>query len=236
MSIKELLYYWSASYYTFPLATLAAFIGFIIFLLKRKTKAHTQLFLYYFAGYVALNLIYTASALLVTNSSRHTFLKIDRFSEFTFTLFEFLVFFVFFKRTLSVNAYRKSLAIAGLLFFSVSFSLLIYQIIYFDTAQLWCVHLLFNLQALSLLLLSIFYYLEIFKRKQSLELLKEPSFWVVTGLSFVLICTFPLSLCINYLYKSDRANYHALYSLFYISYFMLFLMIIQGHLCKPTSK
>jgi hypothetical protein len=88
----------------------------------------------------------------------------------------------------------------------------------------------------SLLIPCAFYYTEIFRLKPNLQLAQEPSFWVVTGLSFVLICTFPLSLCINYLYQTNKIVYSNLYSIFYIFYFLLFLMIIRGHLCKQTRR
>lgn len=236
MSIDRLFYYWSLSYYTFPVTTLIALTGVIIFLTKRNTKMPTQLFIYYFGAYVILNLIFSASALFNTKPLHAVVLKVNRLSDFSFTLFEFLIFFIFFQKTLKTDIYKKLLTRIGFVFFMVGIPLLIYLAVLFDSSQLWPVHFLYNLQAVSLLIPCVFYYIEIFQLKPNLHLAQEPSFWVVTGLSFVLICTFPLSLCINYLYQTNKIDYSNLYSIFYIFYSLLFLMIIRGHLCKQTRR
>jgi hypothetical protein len=236
MSIDRLFYYWSLSYYTIPAATLMALTGGIIFLVKKRTKTSTYLFVYYFAAYVILSLIYSVSVLFSTKSLHHIVVRIERFTDFSFTLFEFLIFYIFFQETLRTNIHKKLLVIVAFVFFIVGVSLLIYLAFLFEASQLWPVHFLYNLQAVSLLIPCAFYYTEIFKRKPDLHLAQEPSFWVVTGLSFVLICTFPLSLCINYLYQTNKIIYSNFYSIFYIFYFLLFLMIIQGHLCKQTRR
>lgn len=236
MSINRLFYYWSLSYYTSPVATLMALAGFITLLIKRKTKTPTQIFVYYFAAYVILSLIYSVTALFNTHSLHHIVLKIEQFADFCFTLFEFLIFYIFFQDTLKTNIHKRILSIVGFTFFIIGISLLICLAVLFDAAQSWPVHFLYNLQAVSLLIPCAFYYTEIFQLKPNLHLEQEPSFWVVTGLSFVLICTFPLSLSINYLYQTNKIVYSNLYSIFFIFYFLLFLMIIRGHLCKQTRK
>lgn len=211
-------------------------IGVIVFLLRKNKKQATQIFLYYFIGYVILSFVFSASAVVVNKPTRTVLMKVDRFTDYIFTLLEFLVFFLFFKKILERALHRKVLKIAAFVFLLTGVTLFIYDTYSSGLPQLQSVHLLFNLQMISLLVPCLLYYVEIFRIKPTLDLFHEPSFWVTTGLSFFMICTFPLSLSTDYLYKTNEILYRNLFSLFYIFYILLFLMIIRGHLCKPNMK
>jgi hypothetical protein len=236
VSTKSLLRYWSLSYYTIPICILTAVVGAIIFLLRKNKKQMTDIFLYYFLGYIFLSLIFCASAVVIHKPLRHVLIKADRFADYIFTLTEFLIFFIFFKRILRTYQFKKILTAISLVFLIVGITFLSRDIFLTGMPQLESTYFLFNLQAISLLAPCIFYYLEIFRFKPALDLLQEPPFWIVTGLSFFLISTFPLSLSIDYLNRISVYLSGSFFALFYIFYTLLFLMIIRGHLCRPPTK
>lgn len=236
MSFKSLFDYWSSSYYTIPFCILTAMIGLTLFFLKKDKRRATQIFVYYFISYVLLSLIFSASAVVINKSQRHALIIADRFSDYIFTLIEFLIFFLFFQKTLERAIHRKVLKIICFVFLLIGIILLVRDTYLKGLPQLHSTHLLFNLQVLGLLVPCIFYYVEVFRLKPMVDLFHEPSFWVTTGLIFFMICTFPLSLSTDYLYKTNQILYRSLFSLFYIFYILLFLMIIRGHLCKPGTK
>ena len=236
MSTKNLFSYWASSYYTFPLSIATALVGFIFFLLKKDTQKTTQLFIYYFASYFLLNLIFSASALISKKPLHITLLKVNQFADYFFTLIEFLIFSLFFRKNLSGLKFKKILAAIKIIFILTGVLLLFRDIFLTGLPQLKSTYLLYNLQAISLLIPCIFYYIEIFRLKPTLNLLEEPSFWVVTGVSFFMITTFPFSLAVDYLHGISENLARSFFTLFYIFYTLLFLMIIKGHLCKPTTK
>ena len=92
---------------------------------------------------------------------------------------------------------------------------------------------LFTIQAVSLLIICISYYIKIFKDAPDLILLNEPSFWIITGLTFFMLSTLPFSLISPYLIR-NTVLYRNLFSIFFIFYCILFLMIIRAFLCRQV--
>lgn len=235
MDVNGLFEYWRNSYYSIPFGVLIVIIGIGVILLKNNQKKLTHIFIYYFIAYFILSVIMSAHSLL---GLRYHFVigLICRFSDCIFTVFEFVLFSVFFKKILKGAPFKRILRILFVIFSVASGFILIYDT-YLVGAPKWSsIFFLYNIEAISLLILCIFYYVEIFRRTPILNLLQEPSFWVVTGLSFVMISTLPFSLLSDYIINSDKPLFYNLFSLFYIFYSLLFLMIVRGHLCRQPAK
>lgn len=87
-----------------------------------------------------------------------------------------------------------------------------------------------------LMLLPCFtYYFELFTIKTSEDLLKRPSFWIVTGIFFYSVVSIPYYLLDNFL----RVNkYHSTNQLatfmYYIPFSINFLFLTKAFLCKKT--
>ncbi len=231
MNVKGLLDYWASAYYTTPFAYLISIIGIAIMLLKRDIKQLTDIFIHYLIGYLVLGVTFSTSVLLPKHSDLMLSL-IVRFVEYSFTIFEFLIFSFFFIKVLQSTTHKMILRIIRTLFLFLVTAALAYDFFSFGTIRWRTIFFQYTLQAFSLLVPCTFYYTEIFKYSPRPNLLNEPSFWVVTGLSFMLLSTLPFSLFCNYWFKMDLSLSRALSSLFYIFYALHFLMIIKGHLCK----
>ena len=211
-----------------------AIIGIIII---NKNKSRTiNIFSYYFGGFIVLKLFYFLHALFITQTSFHyTMVSIDYYADYLFTLFEFYIFVSFFKTILESQFHRNILNSIVYCFTIIGSAILIKDIVFYGFPQKINIHLLFIIQALSLLIPCVLYYTNLFKGEPTLNLLNEPSFWIVTGLSFFMICTLPYSFFIDYLLKTDFIVYRHLFSIFHIFYILLFIMIIRAHLCRPIA-
>ncbi len=227
MDVNDLLNYWRQAYYTIPIAGLVSIVGIIVFLSGKRRNKSTYIFIYYFVGYVILMLTYNLDALY----KRAQYRTIPLFIDYLFTMFEFFIFLSFFKKVLHPR-FHKTLKVITYLFTTIGILIFSYNVYLYGYPILNSVIYLFNLQAVCMLIPCTIYYLEVFRLISIPNLLQEPSFWIVTGLSFVLISTLPLSLFCTYLHKLDFSLFLNLFSLFYLFYSLLFLMIIKGHLCK----
>ena len=74
--------------------------------------------------------------------------------------------------------------------------LMLYRIIKTDT-----VTIVYTLESAILLIPSLFYYFQLFTKPPTINLIKESSFWVVTGIFFSMICSLPYCIIENYLRK-----------------------------------
>jgi hypothetical protein len=234
MKLENLFRQWALSYFLDPATVLTALIGFVIFISKNDKQNTAYIFLDYFIAYILLKLIFFASPLL-PQSWRPNWISIERLADYIFTLIEFLIFFVFFKTVLYFSSHKRILVIICYIFMSTGCAILFHDIAVFGKVRNSSVLFLFNVQAVSLLIPCIFYCLQIFKLKPTLNLLQEAAFWITTGLSFFMLSTLPFSLLLNSFSKSNSTIYFDLFDLFYCFYIILFSMIIRAYLCKPKT-
>jgi hypothetical protein len=232
MKLENLFRAWLGSYYLDPLSALTAMIGFAIFIFKKDKKNVAFIFVYYFIAYVLLKSIFFVQASFPTNRK---WANASELADYIFTLFEFLIFFTFFKKALFFNSHKKFLTVICYVFMFTGCAILLHDMFVSGKIRNSSANLLFNIQAIGLLIPSIFYYLEIFESKPILNLLNDSTFWVVTGLSFFMISTLPFSLLLNSFRKSNPSVFFKLFTLFYFFYIILFSMIIRAYLCKPET-
>jgi hypothetical protein len=236
MKLDLLFNWWIKNYFLDPLCALTALVGFIIFISKVPKKNELYIFSYYFIAYVFLKLVFFVDITFSKTPFYLAGIRITNFFDYIFTLFEFLIFFLFFKKILCNNSHKKVLTIICYLFMLIGCSLVLYDIYTFGRFRLASAYFLFNMQAISLLIPCAFYYLEIFKLRPTLDLLHEPSFWVVTGLSFFIISTLPFSLLLSSFLKAHPSLNDNLFDIFYVFYILLFAMIIKAYLCKQVTR
>lgn len=90
------------------------------------------------------------------------------------------------------------------------------------------------LNSLCIAIPCIFYFHEIFTSPPLVNLSEEPSFWIVTGYLFMVICTLPFYLLENYLHENMINLQKQIYILNYVFYCLLFVFISKAFLCKPA--
>ncbi len=94
---------------------------------------------------------------------------------------------------------------------------------------------IYIIESFSMLVPCFFYYYELFSFSSKINLKQNANFWTVTGLTFYLFCTLPITFVLAYLEKSDYTLYLNVYSIIYVFYSFLFIFIAKSYLCKPTN-
>jgi hypothetical protein len=224
--MKPILTYFENTYFTDLASFLFAIFGLLVSI---RITRHNNLivFKFYFACYILIKLInYLTVALYSTQKFNQTIItEISDYTDYIFTIIEYCCFAWFLKNHVNKVVFK----ISSLIFFSSALILYTYQIATTNNLQYAYTSILFTIQAITLLMNCISYFVIIFKNVPDLALTNEPHFWVVTGLTFFMVSTLPFSVYSYYLSTILLAN---AFSIFFVFYSILFGMIIRGYLCK----
>jgi hypothetical protein len=93
----------------------------------------------------------------------------------------------------------------------------------------------FSIANLSLVIFCIIYFNQLFKNISAVNLLQEPSFWVVSGILFCMSIAIPVISLDEYLRNSDYINlaYRNLFSaIVYFAYGSFHLFLVKAYLCS----
>ena len=81
----------------------------------------------------------------------------------------------------------------------------------------------------------IYYFWELFQSKNSINLGREPAFWICSGLLFYYTCQFPVYGLINYI-SGDRAVIHVLLVVLDFVGILLYLSFTIAFLCRLNPR
>jgi hypothetical protein len=90
----------------------------------------------------------------------------------------------------------------------------------------------YSLGCLLVVAACIYYFLEIFQSVNSVNLLKEPAFWICSGLLFFYCCTFPLIGLWNQLHGLPRIILNNLNAIMQILNVLLYSLFSIAFLCR----
>jgi len=193
---------------------------------KYKILKHIPLYI------ASLIMVYIGNTL--TNFALN-FMGIASYLDYFFTLIEILIFSDFYLQLIK-NPLSKKLVVILNVFFGIFFIYMMFNDKRFsfgisDSTQ----SKVYTIEGAILLIVCLFYFLELFKKPHNLNLKNEPVFWISTGLLLFFTCTLPFSVLENYMSQNYPEFNIPLYSIFYVFYILLFLMIIRAYLCKPKK-
>lgn len=86
--------------------------------------------------------------------------------------------------------------------------------------------------SMLIVIYSIFYFYELFNLPEFVDLLREPSFWIVSGLLFYYTCTYPFTGMINHLASIPKLSYTTIEFLFTWTNVLLYLIFTIAFLCR----
>ena len=234
--MKEIYQHWKDCFFT-EAVLVGVLILTLIISLKNRKRHNT---LRFFPIYTVCLLTVFISGYIVIYSPKLYSYSVTTFNfinyiDYLFILIELSIFLHFFLSIVENRIIRRILIFLTVMFIPYYF-IESYHDKYFprsisETTQ----SRVYTIESLILLLPCFAYFYELFKKPPVLNLKKEPAFWIVTGWSFFATCTLPYSLLENYLRKSHSSLMTELYSVFYIFYILLFIMIIKAYSCKKES-
>jgi hypothetical protein len=88
----------------------------------------------------------------------------------------------------------------------------------------------------GLVLFCCLYYLQLFESMPTINLLKEPSFWIISGIFFCMCATIPLTSLRGYLYDNIPYNlYLSMGNIGFFAYGVMHLFFIKAYLCSTNQ-
>ncbi|HRO48051.1 hypothetical protein [Agriterribacter sp.] len=90
----------------------------------------------------------------------------------------------------------------------------------------------FSLGGLLIVMATITYFFELFQFNKPVNLVREPSFWICSGLLFFYACTFPLYALINFFQDPSNIIIKNIASIFAIVNILLYSSFIIAALCR----
>lgn len=223
-------YYFKENYFTDPIGLIVCLIGLIILFANSRHKQEFNIFKFYFLFFILLKIYtyYHYYAFFNQLPYASTIHQIFRYMDFAFTIFEYFVF-TFYLR----NMINKKLLMLSIAFFSCS--VIIIFIGSFLLNKFMFNSSIFSSQAIALLIICFSYYYKIYKFPIDNKLSDEPSFWIVTGLTIFMACTLPYSLISDQFYIHNWKLHVNIFSLFFVFYILLYVMIIKAYLCQRVT-
>lgn len=235
--MEKIYLHWKVCFFTEAMLVILLFAALWISLKNRKRHAEMKFFPFYIAFLliVFISLYANIYSEKIWNYSITTF-NFHHYIDYISTLFELFVFIHFFVHVISNRWFKKFIIFIAILFTIYYLAELVYDDRFTRSISKTTQSRVYTIQSLVLLIPCIRYFYELFKHPPILNLKQEPSFWIVTGLSFFIISTLPYSLIENYLRKNHLYLMTALYSVFYIFYIILISMIIRAYTCNPKKS
>jgi hypothetical protein len=110
-----------------------------------------------------------------------------------FTLFEFSYYIILISQAINTRKAKKILySVVAIYLVIALFNIFFIQKNVFHSIT-------YSLGCLLVVACSVYYFFELFQQPKSSSLLREPAFWICTGLLFYYSCSFPLMGAINFL-------------------------------------
>ena len=226
--MKELLEESASYFYTdlimFLCSLFASVLGFVH---RKKHEGLRYMFLYPFASVLQMLSVYFSFYILNMKSSLVTYISIS-----LFLLIEMICFYFYFSVLIKNNLLLKGIRIVPVIYLSVlvfkwreyGFEYILHNPLYFT-------------QSLMILALAALYLFFLFNTKPKPNLLNEPSFWITIGALLYFLCTVPIYISNKYIFNEEGLIVDTgLFSINYVCYSLLFLLLTRAYLCKVTAK
>lgn len=210
-------------YFSDFIMIIISFIAFSVALKHHKVSGDLKLITYYLGAFVFQNFIAIYAELIVNKFS------IELFTENILLLAEFIFLNMYLYRIISSEKMR-----AVMKYFYWVFPVLI--------LIEWIIWPFYGPSSFASVLKSLYfigpclvYFYELFANPKQIFLKSHPSFWIVTGILFYNTCTLPVFLLDTFFQKKSPFYSDLSFSLNYIVYGILFLLMIKAYLCRRKT-
>jgi len=184
-------------------------------------QASVPRYLKTFPFFLLLTIIIEIAGILLTKK------KVDSIPMYNvFTTFEF-IFYLYILRSIIYNIKVKKIILWLMAMYPV---LVLINMIFFQKNTFHT-----NTYSLGCLLIvgaCIYYFYEIFQTTHSVNLVKEPAFWICSGLLFFYTCSFPLLGLWNHLHGLPRIILRNLAAVMQILNVLLYSLFSIAFLCR----
>ncbi len=142
-----------------------------------------------------------------------------------FSIFEFVFYLYIIKNIIQNHVVRKIITIVMLLY-----PITALVNIFFILGSIDKLHITtYSLGCLIIVIFSIYYFYELFKSTASVDLKREPAFWIITGLLFFYTCSFPIFGFSNFISAVIAKNIGAVLLIINV---ILYILFAVAFLCR----
>ena len=158
--------------------------------------------------------------------------ELYRITNLISLLFHFIFLTSFIFRFYSTKKEKGYFKVLFWLFIMILIIFIIIDIIYHSVIA-------FGIANTGLFIFCIYYYYQLFRNPPTLNLLREPSFWIITGILFGMSTTIPIFFMGGYLYHNlPRSIFYSIATIAPFGYGIMHLFFIKAFLCsvRPHRK
>lgn len=94
----------------------------------------------------------------------------------------------------------------------------------------------YSLGCLKIVVISMYYFFELFQLPRAIDLKKEPVFWIVAGLLFYYICTLPILGALYFLFTFPDVISSSIEQIITILNVLLYSLFTIGLLCRVSFR
>ncbi|HEV2355797.1 MAG TPA: hypothetical protein VGR89_16225, partial [Puia sp.] len=94
----------------------------------------------------------------------------------------------------------------------------------------------YSLGSLLIVTGCIYYFWELFQQKSSVDLVRQPAFWICSGLLFYYCCTFPVYGLTNFINSLPLVVRMNLFTILIVVTICLYISFIIAFLCRLKTK
>lgn len=235
LDMNYLLSMLEKTFYTLPAMIVLNALFLVLAFLQKFRERRFRIFILY----AAVSLIQDLLGIFLMLANR-TFIKdpatiplINNYSVISFTLIEFVIFYTYFYFQFQSASIKRRILIIGKVFLLIAVPATIYVCFFTSPVIIGKFEGCLSVTSSLLLLIpSCYYFHTLFIEPPVKNLLKEPSFWITTGIAFLHGLNIPLFFTENYLFKEFTTVWYNVYSINYIAYCFLFILFIISVLCN----
>lgn len=151
--------------------------------------------------------------------------SVSNISVFIYAFIEYQIYvylLIIFIKSSKIKGYLKNFRV---LMFLLAFILWFSSLSYIQVMSYYTLA-----EALTIFPACLFFFYEILSGPPILQLNKEPSFWIVTGIIFLFVCLVP-----TYIGIAILNDFHSIDIMDYIGYILITILFLKGITCKTAQ-
>ena len=107
----------------------------------------------------------------------------------------------------------------------------LYNVFFIQKVDMWN-SMTYSTGCLLVVALSIYYFFELFKRPAFIDLKKEPSFWIISGIMFFCACSFPFLGLANFLLNAPLVLINNLSTILTLLSVLMYALFTIAFICR----
>jgi hypothetical protein len=148
-----------------------------------------------------------------------------------YTVFEFVFYFAVLEAVITSRRVKNRIRLLIWVYPSLAL------INIFFVQRIYTFHsITYALGSLLILIVSIYYFFELFQMKQPINLVREPSFWICSGLLFYYSCTFPIFGYFNFFIHAPKIIIYNGENIVLILNILMYLLFTIALLCRIKAR